>query len=199
MSGLLESLKLMYAHDATVLAGIENGSVRGIPLTRGMIAMVDADDYKNLATHKWYALKGPHTFYAVRLVGPKRRRIPFLMHRDILGLVPGDGKIIDHRNKQGLDNRRVNLRIASLAINMCNRRMMSTNSSGYHGVGWHKRSKKWRASITFNQVHVHGGCYTDIKTAAVAYDRMAVKHWGEDALLNFPERRDEYVLEHLQG
>ena len=57
MSGLQESLKSMYAHDAIVLAGIESGSVQGIPLTQGKIAIVDAEDYEWLAKHKWYAHK----------------------------------------------------------------------------------------------------------------------------------------------
>lgn len=171
MSGLLESLKSMYAHDAIVLAGIENGSVRGIPLTRGEIAVVDEEDYEWLNQWKWCVLKGKYTFYAMRITEKKGTQFSFLMHREILGLEKGDGIVTDHKNRNGCDNRKSNLRIATIAINNHNSRLQRNNTSGYRGVSWKKDKKKWKAYLMVNNKQVHLGYFDDPLTAALEYDK----------------------------
>lgn len=184
MSGLLENLKLMYAHDAIVLAGIENGSVRGIPLTQGKIAIIDAEDYERIAKYRWHIQVKGNTIYARRYEGKRM----LLLHREILGLIYGDGKLTDHKNRNGLDNRKANLRIATKSLNAYNCKMQRHNKSGYRGVHWLNKERRWKAEIKILGRKVSCGYFTDPIQAALAYDRMAVKYRGDTAVLNFPER-----------
>ena len=74
---------------------------RRIPLTRGMYAIVDPDDFWRLSRYKWLALKGQSTFYATRTVYPGKKRKPKViwMHREIIKA--GDNQVCDHINHYG--------------------------------------------------------------------------------------------------
>jgi hypothetical protein len=89
-------------------------SSKEIPLTQGKVAVVDEEDFDRLNKHKWYACKNGNTFYALRKSNVNGKRLTILMHREILGLKPGDPGV-DHRDGNGLNNRRKNLRLASHA------------------------------------------------------------------------------------
>jgi hypothetical protein len=99
---------------------------RTIPLTRDLEALVDDDDYERLAPFSWYAEKGANTFYAVR-TGPRDgagKRERFSMHRVILGLPAWSGvgcAEVDHISRDGLDNRKDNLRVVTHQENAMNR------------------------------------------------------------------------------
>jgi hypothetical protein len=80
--------------------------VREVPLTNGAVAIVDDADYALVADLKWMPARSKYTTYAVSLSSP-----PVTMARLILGLTTGDGKIAHHNNRNGLDNRRSNLRV----------------------------------------------------------------------------------------
>jgi hypothetical protein len=160
-----------------------------IPLTQGIIALVDIDDYERISRFDWYAYKNRNTFYAGRNVpGISKAQDMVLMHREILGLSRGDGIKVDHRNRNGLDNRRENLRVASTSINNHNRRIQSNNTSGYRGVSWHKDAKKWSAGVTINGKWRYLGLHNDIISAAKTRDLETIKIYGKDSVLNFPER-----------
>ncbi len=190
MSGLQENLKSTYAHDAIVLAGIENRSVREISLTQGRVALVDADDYEWLNQWKWTIHVGRKYPYAARNSHSKIIK----MHRLILGITdPLIWK--DHVNRCGIDNRRVNLRIAEYTLNARNASMRVDNKSGLRGVCWNKRSQKWVAQIFVNKKVISCGYYSDIKEAAMAYDKAALRFRGNEAELNFPEKKGEYDVQ----
>jgi len=109
-----------------------------IELTQGQRARVDWQDYRELMNHKWCAHWDPKTksFYAKRVtprVEGKQRLVQ--MHRQLLGLVHGDGKHVDHRNHDTLDNRRRNIRVVTVRENAENQRNQSV-----HGVGVYKRN-----------------------------------------------------------
>ena len=104
------------------------------------------------------------------------------MHRVILGLE--QGTLCDHRNHDGLDNRRQNLRPCNDSQNAGNKRKHLGASSQLKGVDWHKSSRKWRAQIRINGRSKHLGCFTSETAAAAAYDRAALIHFGEFALTN---------------
>ena len=152
-----------------------------IKITRQKIVLVDDEDYDHLNQFKWYLHKNRHVEYAAR-----GNNVKIQMHRSIMGLVLGDGKIVDHINGDGLDNRRENLRIVSPSINKYNCRMKSTNTSGFRGVAWHKRDQRWRANICVKGKQIHCGQFLDKILAAKAYDKAALKFYGNDAVLNFP-------------
>lgn len=158
-----------------------------IPLTRGLFAIVDAEDFYQLSKFKWQA-KGrqSYTMYAVRTVrigNGKRKDIP--MHRSIL-MMPYSPKV-DHRDGDGLNNRKSNLRPVTDSQNQANRRLdHDKRTSRFKGVHWDTRDKAWRA-----QIHVNGSkmslgyFYTEVQ-AALAYDRAARKNFGEHARCNCP-------------
>ena len=107
------------------------------------------------------------------------------MHREIMNAP--EGLVVDHINRNGLDNRKVNLRLATAMQNVWNsKRNVNTDSSKYKGVSWDKNKHKWRASIGIDRKTKHLGYFEDEKMAAKAYDKAAKEHRGEFAVLNFP-------------
>jgi len=151
-----------------------------IPLTQGKFAIVDPEDYDELSRYKWTAAKSPNTFYAVRSV--RRRQIR--MHRLITDAPKG--LVVDHRNHNGLDNRKQNLRLCTRPENARNQRPQTNRSSKYKGVCWHKNQKKWLARVYSNGVTYHLGSFKSEIAAAKAYDKKAKELFGEYACLNFP-------------
>lgn len=156
--------------------------MKEIPLTQGKVALVDDEDYGWLNQWKWCAYKGGNSSYAVRGIKKNGKRTLSKMHREILGTPKG--MLTDHRNSNGLDNRRDNLRICNKFQNGMNRGKNDNNKSGYKGVCWHKASKKWRASIHINGKQIHLGLFNANKEAAIIYNEAAIKHFGEFGRLN---------------
>lgn len=149
--------------------------------------MVDDEDYEYLNQFKWYILKDDHTNYAVRYEKTNHGYEVISMGREILGV---KGKMtVDHRDHNGLNNQRYNLRIGTYAQNLTHRKPYG--KSKYHGV--HVRiyesnntlSITYRAGIGFNKKTIHLGTYRNEVDAAKAYDEMAEKLYGEFAILNF--------------
>jgi hypothetical protein len=155
-----------------------------IPLTQGKYAIVDPDDYFRLSKFKWYVVFGGSTYYAVRtiFIDGKRHRLP--MHRAILKVA--DSLVVDHINHNGLDNRKANLRIATVAQNAWNAER-PRGRSGYKGVSFDKRTGLWRVFIAYNGKRKQLGSFHDKREAAKAYDRAAKKYHGQFASLNFPD------------
>lgn len=157
-----------------------------IPLTQGKVAIVDDADYDWLNQWRWYARKNRNTFYAVRVVYlPHGKRTTILMHRQILGLEFGDKRESDHKNHEGLNNRRCNLRVCNCAQNQQNRNARRSHSSAYKGVGWHKPRHNWRARIVNNGHRICLGYFVSEINAAHAYDKASKELFGEFASTNF--------------
>ena len=108
--------------------------VKYIKLTQGKYAVVDAELFDWLNQFSWYAHQHKDTCYAVRKINIGNHNTMLSMHRQILGLSYGDGKIVDHINRDGLDNRRSNIRIVSYPVNCRNHKMFSNNTSGHTGI-----------------------------------------------------------------
>lgn len=119
-----------------------------IALTRGAVALVDPTDVEALARHSWQLTSNG---YAVRIVryGPRSegRKAAVLMHRQLMGLQPGDGLEVDHINGNKLDNRRGNLRIATRSENELNKPKRAGTSSRYKNVTWDARYQAWAAKV----------------------------------------------------
>lgn len=154
-----------------------------IKLTRGKFTMVDDADYDWLNQWKWNAAKKDDSFYAVRQNGNKKIK----MHRLILGL--NDPKILgDHRDRNGLNNQRYNLRQATHTQNRHNSSGFKSSSSKFKGVSWDKNTQKWRASIRTLGKKTNLGFFKLESEAAIAYDNAAKERHGEYANLNIFEK-----------
>ena len=143
-----------------------------IPLTRGKFAIVDPEDYPRLAKHKWFFAKSPTGSYAARWQRQKakntRKRI--WMHREIIHIPKH--LVCDHINRNGLDNRKANLRRASVSQNLCNRTKTRTKTrSKYKGLEWDKNQRKWKARIQLNGQKIYLGSFSNEIDAAKAYDK----------------------------
>jgi len=163
---------------------------RRIYLGEGEWAMLDEKDYYELNDYKWVISGNGSKFYAVRLVkkGPGKTKIEYL-HRVIMQ--PGDGLLVDHKNRNTFDNRRENLRSATQSQNHGNSQPDKTNaSSKFKGVSFYTRTKRWMAKIKFEGKAIWLGYHDCEIEAAKAYDAAAKKYFGEFARLNFPENTD---------
>lgn len=121
-------------------------------------------------------------WYAARQAGGRLKKKTIYMHREILN--PGPGLEVDHRNGDGLDNQRENIRIASHAQNQANRPKASHNTSGFKGVRRGRNGHGWQAVIVVNGRAKYLGQHGTREEAARVYDRAAVALLGEFAQIN---------------
>jgi hypothetical protein len=150
----------------------------------GTFALVDNEDYDELSKRRWHVIKTGRQMYVVGyIVGGKGKAER--MHRHILNAP--DGILVDHINGNGIDNRRVNIRLCTQQENQRNRQLR-VDKSGFKCVGWHKASNKWRAYIVIDGKYKQLGVYFCAVKAAKAYDKSAIEHFGKFAKLNFPQK-----------
>jgi len=156
--------------------------MREIELTQGKVALIDDEDWPLVSQHTWHAAKSSDLWYARTTKRKTRMRV--FMHRLIMN--PPRGLDVDHINGDGLDNRKQNLRQATDSQNQQNRHRLSTNTSGYRGVTFHKKLNKWQAGIKKFGHSYYLGLHPTAESAALAYDLKAREIYGEGARLNFP-------------
>lgn len=154
-------------------------------------ALVDDCDFKHLIKYNWAAVVSHGNLYALRrkLKSDKGARIQRSISMHCHLIQTRKGFEIDHRDGNGLNNQRSNLRACTHQQNMRNMRRPSNNTSGYKGVSKCPESSTWRAYITVNRRQKHLGCFRLKIEAAHAYDSAARKYYGEFANLNFDKKR----------
>ncbi len=160
-----------------------------IPLKNGGVALIDDADYSIVSGRDWHWRQDirSHIKYAVRYHYIEKRLIRTFMHRLILQLTDPK-QICDHKNGDGLDNRRSNLRVCSWSQNLANRKKTLKNKTGFKGV--HQPSVQipvWVAQIRCMYRVYYLGRFRSPEDAARAYDKAALFFFGDFANINFPQ------------
>lgn len=155
-----------------------------VPLTQGCVALIDDEDAVRVLAHKWFLKRGhAGRLYAARMTPSAEGRSCVVMHRELMNAT--EGVTVDHKDRDGLNNRRSNLRFATAREQVRNRGGYSR--SGYKGIARHGRG--WRAQIQTGEKKIVTPAYDTPEQAARAYDKLALEAFGEFAVLNFADRR----------
>lgn len=145
--------------------------------------LVDDEDHRFLMRFKWHIVQHKYSQnvrYAVTVFNSGGKRINLPMQRLLCGM----RKLIDHKNRNGLDNRKENLRPATQAENArnCSSR---TNKTGFRGVS--KTGNKFYCQLRANGLQKFSHGFATAEEAAREYDRLSLKYHKEFGVLNFPE------------
>lgn len=154
------------------------------PLDTWAVVLVSPQDVPVLWSRRWqlrFQRGKAYVRYNLKVAGVQT---VLYLHRGIAGAA--NGQQVDHRNRNGLDNQRSNLRPADQAQNNANAVKRSGCTSFFKGVAWEKRSEKWVAYINAGGKRVQIGLFQDERKAAHAYDERARASFGRFARLNFP-------------
>ena len=145
------------------------------------VILYDHADAETVEGYRWSLSESnsvPELFYA---------RTSSKLLRTSMHILLTGRTLVDHINRNGLDNRRNNLRPATKSQNSANQRPRSNGTSQYKGVFLKKTTGRWGTRIKADGRSVHLGYFADEIEAAKTYDRAALEAFGEFAYLNFPE------------
>ena len=161
--------------------------MKKIPLTQGKFALVDDEDFERVSQFKWHANRRiykknntQYTFYASTIIYKNNKRLYLRMHQFIMGVQ--NGYEADHKDGNGLNNQKSNLRRATHSQNLANQKK-SRGKSKYKGVHQCERGR-WRACITYNNKNIKLGRFDTEIEAARAYNIKAEELFGEFACIN---------------
>jgi hypothetical protein len=161
--------------------------MKWLELTQGYVAKVDDQDYDRLAKYRWHVKKSRGFLYAVRSVRVQGWFKTIPMHYEVLGLCyPMLGFTVDHRNGDGLDNQRGNLRLCTPSQNNYNKPPRKGARSKYKGVIPVRRKDgyKYEVNITKDKKRLYLGTFDDEYSAMKVYNSWALRLHGEFAYLN---------------
>ena len=156
---------------------------------KGLFAIVDDEDYNYLHQFSWsLSPKGYAQAYIPTKLQSKYNHTSMQMQRMLmLDSITEEGQMVDHINRNKLDNRRKNLRLCNMSESNRNRgpinfKHRKDKISQYKGVNW--KDNRWTAIITVNSKQIRLGRFDNEQDAAIAYNEAAKKYFGEYAYLN---------------
>lgn len=170
------ALLLIGGSDTPFISGLYF-CMKELQLSQGKTALVDDEDYGYLSRFKWTAVKHRNTFYAVRTEYADNKSKGHRLHRVIMGYFT-EGVIIDHKDGNGLNCQKNNLRICQQVQNRHN--ATGWGQSKYPGVT--KRGKKWIARIRPAGKLIYLGSFDTEELAAEAYNKKSIELYGDFAL-----------------
>lgn len=167
-----------------------DGKIAFITLTRGFRTIIDIEDLERVLEFSWHSnptrSKTHFNCYAKtqRIILENGKPITklILLHRFVMNAPPESS--VDHINRDGLDNRKCNLRFATTSQNQANRDFSAQSTTGFRGVHFHKLSQKFQAKISVNNKNIYLGLHPTAQDAARIYNEAARKYQGEFAQLN---------------
>lgn len=164
-----------------------------VPLTQGKVALIDEEDAERVLAFKWCAeFSGENSvssrWYARHFFKNGQN---IRLHRFVVNASPGT--MVDHKNGDGLDCRRSNLRQCVKANNSQNCVLRVNNTSGFKGVTFDKRRNHWYARIKVDGKEIHFRSTNTAEESALIYDEAARIYYGEFARLNFPRNGERGV------
>lgn len=156
---------------------------RWIALTKSKFALIDEEDFERVSQHAWCAAEGKSTWYAKSYFEQNGKRRSVKLHQFILS--PKPGVLVDHRDQNGLNCRKENLRFATESKNRMNT-MKKSGQTKYKGVAL-LANGRFKAAIGYNCHYKYLGSFIIAEEAARAYDAEARKVHGVHGRYNFPE------------
>lgn len=153
---------------------IDTGKYYLIPLSKNFFSYIDYNDFEKIKNKTWYVSCGKRHNYAISTCSK------IFMHRLILNAP--DNMEVDHKDGNGLNNRRDNIRICTKSQNQANQLVRK----GMKFKGIRKNKNRWCARIRINGSEIHLGSFEKEEDAAKAYDKAAIKYFKEFSRLNFP-------------
>lgn len=159
--------------------------MKEIKLTKGFVAIVDDDKFEELNKFKWYAGSSSlGKFYACRMYRKQNgKQGIILMHRQIIGQT-SDYNIIEHINSNPLDNRVENLRRTTRSQIIKKQHAMRSLNKTTDYTGVIKNGKNYSALINIDNRTIYLGFFKTKTDAAIAYNKAAIKYFGNQAKLN---------------
>lgn len=149
---------------------------------RGELIQISDED-SDLVDYSWNLDLGN---YVQAWIGDSTKKL----HKIISKRMGLSAEMIDHKDRDKLNNQRDNLRESTRSQNMANSKRVSP-STGYRGVTYHLKHNKYQVSISHQKSTRYLGLFLDAREAARCYDKWAKYYFGEFAALNFPEEHKE--------
>lgn len=175
------NLQLEYKFSKNKYEHLGNGTTKIYLSNRpDVFTVIDTEDYERIKETSWLLSS---TGYVEGWWQGRRTRL----HRVIMN-VENERVIIDHINRNTLDNRKENLRIVDKSLNVVNKRMHRNNTSGFRGVCWVEQFQKFSAQARVNGKNIHLGLYESPQEAYMAYLIFMVYYWGFDSLPDYLQK-----------
>lgn len=145
--------------------------------SKGVVAWakVSSGDFSRVSKFKWYLMTNGNYLYARRVWYEDKKQRSIYLHCEILGF--RQGFVVDHKNGDGLDCRRSNLRFVNRSVNRYNTaRVRSDSKSGVKGVYWHTQNQCWVAYSKIGGKKIHLGCFDDLDEAGEVVKEFRLKY-----------------------